>query len=180
MIGTGAETYDAIRPKMTDILNLQPGAGGIALGNRAFVLAHMIATEVKARSIESVGGLMQIHFVEEGGTRSLPYDHWVDIDESHGTHVKMDIDDAGCWVQIHEPTSLEVPLRFPGEPDFDDVSKNFELEQSLNRDSPGILLRPYPVPIYMPRLSESGEWLVRTASVDESSPPIPRSEYKSP
>ena len=180
MIGTGAGTYDAIRPLMTKIMNMRAGEGGAAVGERAFLLAHLIDSERKNLSIDSVGGLMQIHFVEQGGSRSRPYDHWVDIDELHGTRVKMDIDDTGCWVQIQEPTGFEVPLRFPGEHDFDDVHKNFELERSLDKNSPGVELRPDSVPIYMPYLSNSGDWLVRTATVDESSPPIPRSEYRSP
>jgi len=126
MIGSGSETYGAIRPKMTDIMNLGGGGrGGIAVGNRAFLMSHMILSDAKKLSIDSVGGLMQIHFVERDANRALPYEHWVDIDETHGTYVKMDIDDKGYWVQIHEPTGLEVPLRFPGGPDFGDASNNF-------------------------------------------------------
>ena len=126
-------------------------------------MSHMVATEAKARLIESVGGLMQIHFIERGGNRAIPYERWVDIDESYGTYVKMDIDAAGYWVQIHEPTGLEVPLRFPGEADFGDEGGNFEIERSLDRNSAGVQRRPNPVHLYKPYLSDSGEWLLRTS-----------------
>lgn len=164
MIGSGAETYDVIRPKMTDIMNFgTAGQGGIDVGNRAFVLSDMIVREAKARSVESVGGLMQIHFIERDGNRAVPYERWVNIDEVYGTYVKMDIDAAGYWVQLHEPTGLEVRLRFPGEADFGEEGGNFEIERLLDRNSPGVQRRPNPVLQYKPYLSDSGEWLLRTS-----------------
>lgn len=163
MIGSGSETYDVIRPKLTDLMNFGgPGQGGLATAQRALFLSHMIAEEAKARSIESVGGLMQVHFVEKGGTRAIPYERWVDIDENCGTYVKTDIDADGAWVQIHEPSQLEVPLRFPEEQDFGGVLGNFELQDRLTKDSLGIQPRPNSVLVYRPVLTVSGGWVVRT------------------
>jgi hypothetical protein len=72
----------------------------------------------KGKSIESIGGLIQQHFVEEAGNRAIPYRRWVDSDDHSGTYVDMQIDDSGAWLQIYEPTRLGVPLRFPGESDL--------------------------------------------------------------
>ena len=111
---------------------------------------------------------MQIHFIERGGVRAVPYERWVDIDDGHGTYVTMDIDAEGAWVQIHRPSGLRVPLRFPGEPDFGSASEqtatNFELESRLTKESPGVQLTPNPVPVYKGLSNASGEWLVRTPS----------------
>ena len=127
----------------------------MATAQRALYFSHIIADEAWVRGIESVGGLMQVHFVERGGTRAIPYERWVDIDESVGAYVMMDIDyvmmdiDAeGAWRQIHEPSGLTVPLRFPEEPDFNAVSSNFELQRQLTKDSPGVQLKPNPVEVY--------------------------------
>lgn len=169
MIGTGSETYEAIRPKLTDLMNFGgPGRGGAAAALRALLFSHMIVDEAKARAIGSVGGLMQVHFVERGGTRAIPYERWVDIDESNGTYVKMDIDAEGAWVQLHEPSGLKVPLRFPGESDFGAGSGNLDLERLLTKDSPGVQVRPNPVLMYKPYLADSGECLVRTGDSNSS------------
>ena len=167
MIGAGSEIYDAIRPRLTDIVNFAgPGRGGIAVGQRAFLLSEWVTQEARRRSITSVGGLMQIHFVEAAGVRAIPYRHWVDVDEQHGTYVNMEIDDDGAWVQVHEPSGSRVPLRFPGESDFRSAagttSENFELARSLSWDSPGVVARPNPVELYSPVLTEGDRWVVWT------------------
>lgn len=129
---------------------------------RALFMSHMIVDEAKVRSIDSVGGLMQIHFVEKDGTRAIPYERWVDVDGTYGTYVKMDIDADGAWVQIHEPSHLEVPLRFPDEQDFGAAFVNFELQDRLTKDSPGVYHTPNPVKVYRPIRTIEGEWVVRT------------------
>ena len=162
MIGSGSETYDVIRPKLADLLNFGgAGQGGMAAAQRALYFSHIIADEAWVRGIESVGGLMQVHFVERGGTRAIPYERWVDIDESVGTYVMMDIDAEGAWRQIHEPSGLTVPLRFPDEPDFNAVSSNFELQRQLAKDSPGVQPKPNPVAVYKLLPDASGGCLVR-------------------
>ena len=139
MIGSGSETYDAIRPRLTDLISFAGlGGTGAALAHRAFFLSGAVVTEAKAQSIGSVGGLMQIHFIGRAGVRAVPYERWVDIDDAHGTYVTMDIDAEGAWVQIHRPSGLRVPLRFPGESDFGSASEqaatNVELESLLTRE----------------------------------------------
>ena len=126
-------------------------------------MSHMIMDVARDLSITSVGGLMQIHFVEKGGTRAIPYERWIDIDEKHGTYVRMDIDTNGAWVQIHEPTGLRVPLRFPDEPDFLAVTGNFEIQDRLTLSSPGVSPKPNPVAVYRLSTDDEGRWLVRTS-----------------
>ena len=167
IIGSGSETYDAIRPMLTDLISFAGlGRTGAALAQRALFLSEVVVTEAKAQSIESVGGLMQVHLIEKAGIRAVPYERWVDIDEAHGTYVTMDIDAVGAWVQVHGPSGLTVPLRFPGEPDFGLASgtkaTNFELESLLTTESPGVQPTPNPVLAYKGFSNESGEWLVRT------------------
>ena len=119
MIGSGSESYQEVRPELTNIVTFGGlGKGGIASAHRALLMSQMIMDVARELSITSVGGLMQIHFVEEGGIRAVPYERWVDISEHHGTYVKMDIDADGAWVQIHEPSELKMPLRYPDELDF--------------------------------------------------------------
>ena len=53
MIGTGQETYQPIRAKLTEILQFGgAGLGGLAVANRAFLLSEMIVTEARARAIK--------------------------------------------------------------------------------------------------------------------------------
>ena len=167
IIGSGSETYEAIRPHLTDLLKFSSlGRAGQAAAHRALFMSHMVVTEAKARSIDSVGGLMQVFFVEDGGVRAIPYERWVDIDQTHGTYVLMDIDAEGRWVQIHEPSGLRAPLRFPTAPDFGAVNgatcSNFELERHLTRDSPGVQPRPNPLLAWRGFGDGAGGWKVRT------------------
>jgi hypothetical protein len=160
MIGTGSETYDSIAPRFADILNFAgPGKKGVATAQRALLLSGWIWEASKTRSIESVGGLMQVHFVEKGGIRAIPYRRWVDVGGGYGTYVTMALDAEGAWVQIHGPTGLRVPLRFPGEPDFGEAggaSVNFELERQLDKDSPGVIPTPDIVQAYELFSDETG------------------------
>tara|TARA_Y100000294_G_C8447932_1_gene293503 strand:- start:381 stop:713 length:333 start_codon:yes stop_codon:yes gene_type:complete len=109
---------------------------------------------------------MQVHFVESRGVRAVTYERWVHLDEHHGTYVRMEIDDDGAWLQVHEPTNLRVPLRFPGDTDFldagDSKDHNFELERLLTLDSPGVKRTPNPVEIYRPITTGDDGWIVRT------------------
>ncbi len=167
MIGSGSETYEAIRPHLTNLLRFGGlGRGGQAAAQRALLMSEMVVTEAKARSIDSVGGLMQVLFVEDGGVRAIPYERWVEIDQTHGTYVLMDIDAEGRWVQVHEPSGLKVLLRFPTEPSFGPrhgaTRSNFELERLLTRDSPGVQPTPNPVVAYRGFGDGSGGWRVRT------------------
>ena len=132
------------------------------MAQRALMMSEWIMDEAKSHSIDSVGGLMQVHFVEAGGVRAIPYERWIDLDERYGTHVSMDIDPAGAWVQSHQPTGLRVPLRFPDDHDFGAKSVNFELERLLTKNSPGVQLTPNPVAVFRPLQFDSRGWFVRT------------------
>lgn len=167
MIGTGSTVLDVIRPRLVDLLNFGgPGQSGVAVAQRALFFSHVVAEESRLRRIRSVGGLMQVHFVEQAGVRAVPYTRWVDISDDYGTYVQMDIDEDGAWVQIHEPSGLRIPLRFPDEPDFGatggSTGSDRELERLLTLDSPGVIRRPNPVQVYRPLLTPSGDWVVRT------------------
>ena len=162
LIGSGSGTYNAIRSKYTDFLKFGgTGRRGQAFAQMALFMSEVVIQESKANAIDSVGGLMQVHFIEQDGVRAIPYERWVDIDDTHGTYVVMEIDADGAWVQVHKPLGLRVPLRFPGEKDFGVAQGNFELERLLTKDSPGVRTRPNPVLVHRPFQSDSGEWLVR-------------------
>ena len=163
MIGEGSEALEPVRQRLATYLNIGIGQRGVASAHRIFLLAEDVLHECRIRSISSVGGLMQLYFVEDAGVRAIPYRRWVDIGSSHGTYVNMAIDADGAWVQEHEETGLRVPLRFPGESDFRTASGgsvNFQLERDLSLDSPGVVLRPLAVTAFSPMKSESGGWIV--------------------
>ena len=163
MVGTGSRVYDSIRPEMAKIMMFGGGGfGGSAAAQRALFFSEMVVSEAKRESIDSVGGLMQVHFVEREGTRAIPYKRWVDVNDTHGTYMTMDINEDGLWVQIHEPSGLRVPLRFPSEPEFNRESENFELETCLTPDTPGVVARPNPILLYQLFLTEDDEVVVRT------------------
>lgn len=164
MIGSGSEAYEEINSERIKLMEFGGlGEGGIAVAHRALFMSQMIFDVARDLSITSVGGLMQVHFVEKGGARAIPYERWVDIDENYGTYVRMDIDTNGGWVQIHEPSGLNVPLRFPGEQEFGAVTGNFEVQDKLTLSSPGVLPKPNPVAVYRLSTDDEGGWLVRTS-----------------
>ena len=147
MIGSGSQVESAIAPRLADFIQF----GGLERSDRvirqkAMFLAETILRECLNQGITSVGGLMQIHCVAAEGLFEFPYDRWVDLDDEHGTYVTMDIDDNGRWVQVHEPTGLRIPLRFPGEPDFPlppgATGCNFAIEKLLTPISPGVERSP--------------------------------------
>jgi len=167
MIGSGSAVYDAVKAGWIKILNFARQDdlyGGV--GHRAMFFSEVLLIENKSRDITSVGGLMQVHFVEQDGVRAVPYQRWVEVDKDHGTYVLMDIDADGRWVQLHEPTGMRVPLRFPDEKDFGKVSTathdNFVLESRLTKDSPGVKPKSNQVKLYELRTSASGDLIVRT------------------
>lgn len=147
MVGSGSQVESEIAPRLADFIQF----GGLERSDRvirqkAFFLAENVLWECRAQGITSVGGLMQLHCVAAEGIFAFPYDRWVDLDDEHGTYVTMDIDDDGRWVQVHEPTGLRVPLRFPGEPDFHSplgaTGYNFAIEKLLTLTSLGVERTP--------------------------------------
>jgi hypothetical protein len=159
LIGEGASFGEALVPKVAGYLNFGgAGQGGSAIAQRAFLLSNDLLFLAKANGIHSIGGLIQPYFVEEAGTRAIPYRRWVDIDDHCGTYVDMLIDDNGAWVQVHEPTGLRVPLRFPGEQGFWPAKDfNFSLERSLTADSPGVIESPNPTRVFAPFRTAEGQ-----------------------
>jgi hypothetical protein len=147
MIGTGSQIENNITSRSLDFIQF----GGLERSDRvvrqkAMFLAEAVLEECQAKGIASVGGLMQLHYLAAEGIFAFPYDRWVDLDDEHGTYVTMDIDDDGAWVQVHEPTGIRVPLRFPGQLDFPIPSGatryNFEIENLLTPSSPGVERTP--------------------------------------
>jgi hypothetical protein len=158
--GGTRQLADVITPRFAELLNFA-GAGddGLAQASRVLLLADWIISASQEQGVEAVGGLMQAHLVNADGAFALPYERWMDVTPGHGTYVRMDVDDAGRWVQVHEPSQTRVPLRFPGEPEATpEGGSNYELVSVLKESTPGVEPTPQPLVRYRP---PRGRWHLR-------------------
>lgn len=131
------------------------------LVQKAMFMAKVMESSAQMDGISSVGGLFQIHLVTRQGVFAIPYEQWVDIDDSHGTYARMDIDDKGGWIQEHVPTGLRIPLGLIGQDKLNLSSRNlsFELKSRLTTSSAGVVRKQNPQIVYKPI---GDDWVLRT------------------
>lgn len=146
----GVIAGDFDREFVVKVMNFADGDAFQRGKAQGMFVAEAVRNRIRARSVETVGGLYQIVHLCRDGVQVVPYFYWADVRKGYGTYVAMRME-HGQWVQEHRPTGKVVHLRSPFdiEPtsatDARGVEAMFEPSLSLSRKSKGVMPTPKPL-----------------------------------
>jgi hypothetical protein len=125
----------------------QPADGTMLKLELGAMMAVECVSSALARFPEpSVGGLLQAVVLSPlVGAFAVPYEQWVDVNESCGTYVRMDIQE-GAWIQSHHGAEQKVinPVIERTESARAHMNKIFEARGRLKPDDDGVVATPGP------------------------------------